>query len=460
MEDVDPRILNERLVLGALMSAQPFNIVQRILRPEMFIHPDHQRAFMAIDQLYSEGAGVTPLAVSARMMDLANSTPSLPMLSACVHQLKKEGQVKLKGIAESIRADFVSRSLVEIGKAISESASARNPNAQVISEAMRDIGEMSLLSDPRGTMSLEESARLSVESIAAAYARTEVRGVPYGFDKIQDMMGEPMQYGNLYGLLLDSGGGKTSITLQIIRNAIEVGIPSLFFSFEQDEQQCLQQMSAQRLEIQSRKMRRGDVTEAEFARIKEDHDHLAQLPLKIIRSSHMNGDDVRREMMAFAREYGEGFVAVDHMKSIAPRNAKASFAEQVNDTYGCIRDAAKESRCATMILMQRKASALERQNPTPTRLDGYGGGATYEALDGYIGLYRPVVAYDIKRLQAETTQKQAEWEAKIMAEKEVAQAFVLKNRYGDSNRSRKLRWRAEFTKFEEPKQQEDFSSLF
>ena len=151
-----------------------------------------------------------------------------------------------------------------------------------------------------------------MQRLSDAYAGKLDDGVPWGFSGLKTIADGNMQYGNFHALLFDSGGGKTSIALQIMRNAAEQNIPVLFISYEQDAVQCIRQMSSQRLKIESKHMRLGDFTPADYEQISKDHDSIANLPLEIVKAAGWGAGEIAAAIKRFRRKHGKGLVVIDH----------------------------------------------------------------------------------------------------------------------------------------------------
>ena len=71
---------------------------------------------------------------------------------------------------------------------------------------------------------------------------SEVRIWPTGFPLIDDVLGGGLRAGALNLLAGPQGQGKTTMALQIARNAVAAGRAAIFFSFELDAETLLQRL--------------------------------------------------------------------------------------------------------------------------------------------------------------------------------------------------------------------------
>jgi replicative DNA helicase len=86
-------------------------------------------------------------------------------------------------------------------------------------------------------------------------------------DQLREIMGGDMEAGNLYGMLSSSGEGKTSLALQIMDYAASQGHPVAFLSYDQSEEQCIDQIASQRTGIENTRIRNKTMTSARWAPI-------------------------------------------------------------------------------------------------------------------------------------------------------------------------------------------------
>ena len=149
---------------------------------------------------------------------------------------------------------------------------------------------------------------------------------------------------------------------------------------------------------------------------------------------------------------GKGLAVIDHAKSVV-LGKESLFAEQINEVYKTIRDSLKSLDMAGLLLMQRKSSSIDRDNPEPIKRDAYGGDATSESLDLLVGMWRPEQVYKIKLASAkeytprEGMSEKDKLNAKITQYEGKAKLLCLKNRYGNENARAELDWEPQFTSF-------------
>ena len=442
----------ERCVIGALLTGTDVTEVQEHLSTEMFHNNDNRTIFSIIKNLDDEGTAVSYITVAGRMEKMGSGEDPSTYLTACIHLLKKEQTFVLGNYCHEIKMAFATMRIAETCETGLKLIKSKKPISEILRSIEVDVVEISGLQKNSSEDDIKNAAHRSIGRMSDAKAGNVDEGVQWAFKGLKTVADGNMQFGNFHAILLDSAGGKSSVALQIIRHAAEQGTPTLFVSFEQDSVQCLRQMSSQKLGIESKRMRTGDFSEEEFNRVYGDHDSISILPIEIEKASGWGADDICARIRRFSRKNGKGLVVIDHAKSIL-LGKESMFAEQINSIYKKIRDELSTSEMAGLLLMQRKSSAISRENPAPIKSDAYGGDATNEPLDLLIGMWRPEQIYKQKLAFASSGSRQNEqsekekYEQKILQNEGKAKLLCLKNRYGDENAKAELDWEPKYTRF-------------
>ena len=336
--------------------------------------------------------------------------------------------------------------------AVDAKATAETPAPDLPIEKVIDGIELSL-QDLRGNHktrfennSWRGALQQSIDRAGHAYQHPEDIGWPWFIDEMEDAVGEKLQGGMLIGLLADSGGGKTSLAVQQLAYSAEMGIPSIMFSFEQTQAQVADQILSQRLDLQSRLWRRGQVTEGDFDRVVEYSQSIQRWPLEVHKMFNAKVSDIALRARRFFRNHGPGLVVIDHAKRIKPDDSRQNLADQINQLYGDAKNMALEHEAAVLLLMQRNSEGTRRTNPRPMRGDVYGGGGAIENLDYCVAIWRKILWLrdQLPNLQSDEAigknlHEQGEWEFK-------AELIGLKARYAEAGVSRTVSYTPQFTR--------------
>lgn len=390
----------ECALLGAiLLNNQAFDVVNRLLEPEHFYEPLHQRVYEVIGQTLAAGRGANPVT-------LKNSLP------AKVDGLKIEGQdvtvsaylahlcanavtvVNAPDYAAAIFDAWVARqaigALQDGVDAYFNLAPGENPLKafEPIEERMAAIRADALKSSP-----IKNVGQSYLDSLSASYQRGEVRGVPIALDEIAEVISEPcFEAGNLYGLLSSSGEGKTSLTIQLMLYALKKGHPVCFLSYDQSSDQAIRQMVAQEHEIEARRQRDAKLlSEKEFETCMGFARWIGSVPFEVIKCTDQSAPQLVGLARTFVKRRGNDkvpLVVVDHIGVVKPEDRRADEGTKAKGIGQILKAGAEMTDAAWLVLNQRNSFGMKRDNPRPISMDLFGGDPAKTPFDAIFYLYR------------------------------------------------------------------------
>jgi replicative DNA helicase len=217
--------------------------------------------------------------------------------------------------------------------------------------------------------------------------------IPWFLPEITTIAGD-IRRGNLIGFMSDSGGGKTSFSLQQVRHAALGGYKAAFFSIEITEEEAALQAAAQASGISLGRLDAFTLNNKEQSEIEAEMARSMNLPFDIVPFSDCTLSDIRIRVEAMKKSTGLDLVVIDHAKMIAlPGKSGDIFAERINALYRGLKAIAKSLNVAMVILIQRneewKSRVKAGGTPRPMIGDAYGGGSIRQNLDVWFSLYRP-----------------------------------------------------------------------
>lgn len=302
----------------------------------------------------------------------------------------------------------------------------------------------------------------AVSRVQTESSSTSAR-IPWFLPEISEALGD-IKRGNLIGLMSDSGGGKTSFSLQQCRFASAAGFRSAFFSIEVTEEEAALQAAAQVSHISLPRIDEYRLNTKEMDDLGNEIITAAGLPFWIVGFGDCQLTDIRIKAEAMTKSHGLDLLVIDHAKMIAlPGKAGDLFAERINMLYRGLKALAKTLGIAIVILIQRnddwKRRFLSAGSIRPVMGDAYGGGSIKQSLDVWFSLYRPAPLYRelLPTLPPERVSEKARSEGqKSRREQMVAnmlesegKAWIInhKRRRGEPGRSPQIGFDAEFTAF-------------
>ncbi|RWP59073.1 DnaB-like helicase C-terminal domain-containing protein [Mesorhizobium sp.] len=274
--------------------------------------------------------------------------------------------------------------------------------------------------------------------------------IPWFLPEITSALGD-IRRGNLVGLMSDSGGGKTSFSLQQCRFAASKGFKSAFFSIEITDEEAALQAAAQQAHISLGRIDAYTLNSKESGDLEREMMTSADLPFYIVGFGECTMSDIRIKAEAMVKSQGLDLIMIDHAKMISLPNPKDIFADRVNALYRGLKALAKSLNVAIVILIQRNDDWKRRWQTggiiRPMMGDAYGGSGVKQNLDVWFSLYRPEPLYKELIPQTQREEKRADLIALYERSRGKAQIINHKRRRGEPGRSPEIKFEAEFTLF-------------
>jgi replicative DNA helicase len=391
----------ESALLGALLvSNDVYWRVAGFLKPEHFTEPLHKLIYDTAGKMIAEGRTANPLTMK----------PYVPAEEAFGQKTVAHYLATLAGSAVTvINAYEYGRAIVEMWarhRLISVAADldqmARNMPVdmnpeKIIGEVAGRLTQIAQEGNERaGSVRYGVILPNAVDKAAKASGDAKSR-IPWFLPEISAALGD-IRRGNLIGCMSDSGGGKTSFSLQQCRFAASQGFKSAFFSIEITDEEAALQAAAQAAHVELGRLDAWTVNSKEQGDIENEMIASTDLPFFIVGFGECSLSDIRIKAEAMVKSQGLDLIIIDHAKMITlPGSAKELFAERINALYRGLKALAKTLNVAIVILIQRnddwKARVRSGGTPRPITGDAYGGGSIRQSLDVWFSLYRPEPLY-------------------------------------------------------------------
>lgn len=444
----------EQALLGAILhSADAYWRVAGFLKPAHFHEPIHGNLYEIMGTMIAQGRAVNPITVK----------PYLPEQTVG-DQTMFEYVVRLVSGAITISGAYdYGRAIIEmwarhrlISAAQDLDALARNMPVdmtpeKIISATADRLTQIAQEGNERAA-SLKYGVLLpkAIERVQKASEDASAL-IPWFLPEITVIAGD-IRRGNLIGFMSDSGGGKTSFSLQQVRHAALSGYKAAFFSIEITEEEAALQAAAQASGIALGRLDAFTLNSKEWSSVEEEIGRSLDLPFDIVPFSDCTMSDIRIRIEAMKKSTGLDLVVIDHAKMIQlPGKSGDIFAERINALYRGLKAVAKSLNVAIVILIQRnddwKARWKTGGSLRPMMGDAYGGSSVKQNLDVWFSLYRPEPLYKELIPQERRTEKRDELIAKYDQSRGKAWLINHKRRRGEPGTSQEIRFEAEFTRF-------------
>lgn len=458
----------ECALLGAILhSNDTYWRVAGFLKPNHFHEPLHGDLYQVMGTMIAEGRAVNPITIKP-YIPADQMVGEVTMFQYVVRLFSEAaGTSGAYDYARGIIEMWARHQLIAAGEdliALARNMPVDMTPEKIIGNTADDLARIAREGNERAAsvqygVILPNAVTKAAKSSGDASSR-----IPWFLPEITSALGD-IRRGNLIGLMSDSGGGKTSFSLQQCRFAASQGFRSAFFSIEVTDEEAALQAAAQQAHISLGRIDAYTLNSKESGDLEREMITSADLPMYIVGFGECTLSDIRVKAEAMVKSHGLDLIMIDHAKMISLPNPKDIFSDRVNALYRGLKALAKALNVAIVILIQRNDDWKKRWqtggNIRPMMGDAYGGSGVKQNLDVWFSLYRPEPLYKELIPQTMREEKRAELIQKYERSRGRAQIINHKRRRGEPGRSPEIRFEAEFTMFgslvdEEPDSFEGF----
>jgi replicative DNA helicase len=339
----------EQALLGSILTSnESYWRVAGFLKPSHFIEGVHGKLYEIMSMMIAEGRAVNPITVKPYLpeqmvgeLTLFQYVVRLAAEAVTVSGAYDYGRAiiemwaryQLIGVAQDL--DALARTMpvdMTPEKIITATADRLTHIAQEGNERASSLKYGVLL--PKA---IERVQKASEDASAL---------IPWFLPEITTIAGD-IRRGNLIGFMSDSGGGKTSFSLQQVRHAALGGYKAAFFSIEITEEEAALQAAAQASGISLGRLDAFTLNNKEQSEIEAEMARSMNLPFDIVPFSDCTLSDIRIRVEAMKKSTGLDLVVIDHAKMIAlPGKSGDIFAERINALYRGLKAIAKSLNVA------------------------------------------------------------------------------------------------------------------
>lgn len=386
-------IIAEKSLLGAiLLSDKVFPEVLMSVSPKDFYDTRHQTIFAAMVNLYDQHRPIDLLTLTSELKSLKKikEVGGAPYLSELSNFVPAASHAT--AYAEIIERSSTRRKLIQAGTEIANKAYEDDANVnELIGAAEKELFEVSdkvVRSDyvPMG------------ELLADAFDRIEelhknkgtLRGLKTGFRDL-DKKTAGFQKGDLIIVGARPAMGKTTFAQNLAYNIATINKKGvLFFSMEMASNEIIERIISDVSGVDNWKMRTGNLTDDEFARIGEAMGEMDEIPIYIDDTSSMNIMELRNKARRAVHDHDIGIIIVDYLQLIAGSgNYRDSRVMQVTEISRGLKILARELEVPVVALAQLSRETTKREDPRPVLSDLRESGSIEQDADLVLFLHRP-----------------------------------------------------------------------
>ena len=457
----------EQALLGAiLVNNEAFYRVSDFLEPEHFFEPLHQKVYKDIGSLVRAGKAATPITLKTFLpadLDVAglNASQYLARLATEATTVINAGDY-----GRTIYDLALRRALIGIGEVMVNVAYDApvelGPQAQ-IEDAERRLYELAETGRyDGGFQRFAQAITTAVENAARAYERDgKLSGLASGLRDLDRIMGG-LQPSDLIVLAGRPGMGKSSLATNIGYNiarawrgevradghitSVNGGIVGMF-SLEMSAEQLATRIIADRAEIPSSRIRRGEIDSGDFDRIAEAAREMESIPFYIDETGGLSIAQLAARARRLKRQKGLDLVIVDYIQLLqgSSRRAAEGRVQEVSEITTSLKALAKELNVPIIALSQLSRQVENRDDKRPQLSDLRESGSIEQDADVVLFVFREEY-YLRNREPRPGTEEHFKWQTEMEAAHGKAEVIIGKQRHGPTG-TVQLHFEGEFTRF-------------
>ena len=427
----------EQSVLGAvLLEPSCLSTVVDILpRAEYFYAVNNRMIYAAMMEMFALGQPVDFVTVLERLkeekdFDEATGKVYLTQLAQLVPAISH-----VESYARIVRDKYELRTLMQAARGILSDASAGEQETSLLLDSAEkriyDIrrGKSDEGLQPVREILLETFDRLDKLNSAD---RDKYKGLPTGIKELDNTI-TGLNRSDLIVLAARPGVGKTSLGLNIARHvAVTAKRRVAFFSLEMGREQLASRLLASEALVEGTKLRSGDLTEAEWARLIEAGDILRRADLYFDDSPGLTVLEMKGKLRRLDHVDG---VIVDYLQLMTGTKRTDNRVNEISEITRNLKVMAKELNVPVMALSQLRRPTERTKDHRPGLSELRDSGSIEQDADIVIFLHRE--AYNATSEGGQVTEDM---------DQNAAEIIVAKNRHGET-KPIPVHWQGEYMRY-------------
>jgi len=458
----------EQSLLGAiLVNNEALYRVSDFLEPIHFFEPIHQQIFEIGRSLIRTGKLASPVTLKTFLPADANIAGlTLPQYLA---RLAAEATTIINA-ADYGRAIYdlaIRRELIQIGEEmvnVAFDAPVDFAPREQIEDAERrlyDLAETGRYGG--GFLHFETALTTALEMASHAYQRDgKLSGLATGLRDLDNKMGG-LQKSDLIILAGRPGMGKTSLATNIAYNVARAWRGEVqadgqiatanggrvgFFSLEMSAEQLATRILSEQTEISSSKIRRGEITQADFEVIKDKSIEIQHLPLFIDETGGLSIAQLAARARRLKRQRGLDLIVIDYIQLLqgSTKRSSENRVQEITEITTNLKALAKELTVPIIALSQLSRQVENRDDKRPQLSDLRESGSIEQDADVVLFVFREEY-YLTNKEPRPGSDEHIKWQTDMEAAHGKAEVIIGKQRHGPTG-TVNLQFEASVTRFD------------
>ena len=382
----------EQSVIGSmLMDKDAVPAVVDILDKEDFYSTQYGIMFESMVELFNEAKPIDLVTVQNRLKekDVPPEVASLEAVKEIFNTVPTATNVK--SYAAIVHDKAVMRRLIKTSEEIANTCYAGKESLDVILEDTEKnifkVVQQKKHGDLTPIGEVAENVLSKIEK--ASKTKEKITGVPTGFSDL-DNMTSGFQPSDLVLIAARPSMGKTALVLNIIRHvAMKKKRPSMIFSLEMSKEQLVNRLLAMESNINSQKLRTGELGDADWEQLVQAVLEVSKAPLVIDDTPGITVTELRSKCRKIKLEKGLDLIVIDYLQLMSGSSRRSENRQQeVSEISRNLKAIAREMECPVIALSQLSRAPDQRPDHRPQLSDLRESGAIEQDADIVMFIYR------------------------------------------------------------------------
>lgn len=394
IERIPPQNIEaEQAVLGAmLIKKEAISAAAELLTGDDFYRNAHRLVFEAIITLNQANEAVDMITVTDRLKrdGELEKAGGIAFITALANAVPTAANVTFH--ARIVRQKSQLRQLIN---AATEIAGTAYEDADAVDEIMDDAEKRILGVTARSNhadfVPMKDILITTFEQIEKHAAnKGTLTGLPSGFVDL-DRLTSGFQPSDLILVAARPSMGKTAFTLNIATHAaIRSQKTVAFFSLEMSKEQLALRMFSAEGQVDSQRLRVGDLKDEEWQKLISAADRLTKAPLWIDDTPGITVMELRSKARRLKAEHGLDLIVIDYLQLMQGRGRGSgdNRQQEISEISRSLKALARELKVPVIALSQLSRSVESRQIKRPMLSDLRESGSLEQDADIVMFLYR------------------------------------------------------------------------
>ena len=383
----------EETVLGALMLEKDAlsNIID-ILKPESFYSDAHQEIYRAITELFNNSEPVDMRTVVSQLrkngkLEFAGGTYYIADLTS-----KVTSAAHIEYHARVVSEMAIKRELIRVASEIH--TMAYEDTTDVFNLLDHTESELFKISESNIRKNYDNMRSLMGKAIQELEERKNhqdgLTGVPSGFTRLDRVTGG-WQKSDLVIIAARPGMGKTAFVVSAMRNAsVDFDKAVAIFSLEMSSVQLVNRMISAEAELESEKLKKGDLKDYEWQQLVHKTTKLSEAPIFIDDTPALGILELRAKCRRLKAQHDVQLIIIDYLQLMSGDSTGGNREQEIASISRALKGIAKELDVPVLALSQLSRAVETRGgDKRPQLSDLRESGSIEQDADMVMFLYRP-----------------------------------------------------------------------